>query len=216
MHTRACTRTSRRKKELTCNDTHAHVQPDKPAQNPDGIDVERIVGFMKTCAEKGSFRYTLMEQYPELALSYSPEDIRRKADTYSYSGASQARLDRYLGEVMLLDLLEQMFHSYRDVARSILRQLCEPTIFRALREGHVVFSVGDYPKQNMERILLLAGRNHEHGPLHLAKLFRTADGMCVHGQPLSLSLSLSLCVCVCVCVSLSVCVCDGRAHLCAG
>jgi hypothetical protein len=136
------------------------------------VNVPRVVNFLVARARAGTYRHILLRDYPQIALSLTPEAIRESAENLSYSAASQARLDRHLGAVLLLDILPQKFHSYRDFGCSILRQLCEPTIFRALREGHVILSVGDYPKQKLERNFLLAGQNHPDGALHLPHLFK--------------------------------------------
>lgn len=73
---------------------------------------------------------------------------------------AQIRRDRDQSSVYLVDILQQKFHSYLDVGRAILRLLAQPTVFGALRAGHVIPSVGDHPKQLMERRLLLAGMLH--------------------------------------------------------
>lgn len=56
-----------------------------------------------------------------------------------------------------------------------MRQLLERTVFQALREGHILISVGDYPKQAMSRMFLLSGKNHPDKELHLARLFKACD-----------------------------------------
>lgn len=132
--------------------------------------MQRVVEFIGACARTGTYNTLLERDAPHLASCISPEEIRAAADRFSYSDASRAHRDRHLGNVILIDILEQKFHSYRDMGCSILRQLAEPTVFAALNAGHVILSVGDYPKQNMQRTFIDSGHNHPDGPIHLARL----------------------------------------------
>lgn len=59
--------------------------------------------------------------------------------------------------------------------------MANPAIFRVLADDGIIVSVGDHPKQLLERILLLQGDGRtaegegEGGPLRLALLLKAAD-----------------------------------------
>jgi hypothetical protein len=83
---------------------------------------------------------------------------------HTFALHAQASKDRYMRNVRLLDIVDRSFRSYNDVAVSIMNQLLVGPIFEALRLGHVIPSVGDHPKQLLERKLLMQ--------IHLAALLK--------------------------------------------
>jgi hypothetical protein len=64
-------------------------------------------------------------------------------------------LCRMMKSAALLDVLDQPFKSYANIATSGLRQLQNPAVFELLDSNHLLLSVGDYPKVMMTRKLIL-------------------------------------------------------------
>lgn len=119
-----------------------------------------------------------------LTTHTSPASIRDKVDSLSYGRASHTAKERKTKSALLIDILEQPFKSYPDVATSLLRLMACPTIFQITSNGGVLLSVGDWPKQQMERLLILQGDGRHHdddelgsGPIRLAKLLKLCSPM---------------------------------------
>eukprot|EP00121_Abeoforma_whisleri_P007110 Awhi_evm3s6479 len=64
---------------------------------------------------------------------------------------------RSMTDAYLVALLEQQFHSYKDASRALLRTILNQAIWDCLINDCTLPSVGDYPKQLLERRLILQG-----------------------------------------------------------
>jgi len=73
----------------------------------------------------------------------------------------------------LVDIIQQPFHSFKEICVSILTTMNAPGIFELLQSGHIFLCPGDHPKQQAGRKILRQGI--VKGPKYLAKLLQTSN-----------------------------------------
>jgi hypothetical protein len=85
-----------------------------------------------------------------------------------------------------VDILIQPFKSYQEVIRSLVRQIAQPSIFKKLKNGEIILSMGDHPKVVLEATVCLQGWEDPNAPWKckklLGQLLRTGCGACSKGN----------------------------------
>lgn len=112
--------------------------------------------------------------------------VRSRCEKLAYNRAAEAEVQRNLDGMFLVDILDMQFKSYQEMCRALLRQACLPATCRLLLSGNYVESTGDWPKGQLQRIIVMQAYPNEKCPTrgirHLGELLYASCGRCRKGN----------------------------------
>eukprot|EP00051_Salpingoeca_urceolata_P024758 m.437681 g.437681 ORF g.437681 m.437681 type:complete len:1133 (-) comp20273_c1_seq28:783-4181(-) len=160
--------------------TMPRVHPSIPHQDPNIISVERI---MDEIDETLPFTKSHFERATDGGYNRAPEhecwnteSLRERTGSVNYASATAQDINLKCANAKLLEVLDQPFHSHGDMLRALMVVFKTDVLREMLSADFILLSVGDYPKQALQRTLLFQTNRHPASTgNHFGMLCRAAD-----------------------------------------